>query len=77
LLRLKKKLPPMPEESRFDRMSETNLFIITETSIGEAGNFLTQYRDDRLSREQNLAWLEVELETALGAARALRRKVVL
>jgi hypothetical protein len=69
--------PPDPLPTKFDRLTETQLYEGLEAALGEATYLLDHYRRDPTRREVYLESMEVHLETALGACRALRRKVVL
>ena len=77
MMRKKKSPPPLPEPSKFDRLDEIQLFQGLETALGEAIWLADIYRRDPTKREVHLEAMDVHLETALGACRALRRKVTL
>lgn len=65
---------PIPEASRWDRMSSENLYLALESALATATHLTDQYRHDPASREKNLALLETEVQTALQSCQALRRK---
>jgi hypothetical protein len=68
---------PIPEASRFDKMSAEDLFLMLESSLGTATHRVDTYRiavgDEK---EPVLVTLQVEVENALAAVKALRRKLV-
>lgn len=70
----KKKGVPIPEESRFDRMSVDDLYVVMESSLGTAIFNVDRYRAVPSERQQILALLQIQLEDSLAATKALRRK---
>jgi hypothetical protein len=77
MFRKKPPPPPPPEPTKFDRLTEIQLYEGLEAALGESTYLMDHYRRDPTRREMHLEGLEVHLETALEACRALRRKVVL
>ena len=73
----KKKGIPIPEESRYDRMTSESLYLMLESGLGTATHLVGTYRATPLDQDITLANLQVELEIALAATKALRRKVAL
>jgi hypothetical protein len=72
----RKKGVPIPEESRYDRMDSENLYLMLESGLGTATHLVDTYRAMHDERDQTLALLETELEIALAATKALRRKLL-
>jgi hypothetical protein len=66
---------PIPEESRYDRMTNENLFLTLEANVGTATTLVDLYRGSP-DPERELSLLQVELEGALVACKALRRKLL-
>jgi hypothetical protein len=70
-----KKVPvPIPEASKFDRMSESELFMALEASLGDATFMTDRYSTVPDERAQTLSLLLTELETAVASTKALIRK---
>ena len=65
---------PIPEESRYDRLDTSNLNMMLETNIATSTHLVDVYRGSN-DPERELALLQTELEGALAATKALRRKV--
>ena len=71
----KKKPVPIPEGSRYDQLNSESLYIMLEGNLGTATSLVDAYR---ISPEpaKELSLLQTELEGALAATKALRRKVL-
>lgn len=71
---LRRRMPPLPDPSRMDRLSQEDLFLTLEASLASSTH---QFGECRTSydKEMPLALLEHSLENALASAKALRRKV--
>lgn len=68
---------PIPEASRFDRMSQEDLFLLLESGLGMATHRVDIYRATTTDqKEPVLANVQTALEDALAAVKALRRKLV-
>lgn len=68
---------PIPEGSRFDRMSQEDLFLLLESGMGTSTHLIDLYRATTSDeKEPVLAQIQISLEDALAAAKALRRKLV-
>jgi hypothetical protein len=65
----------LPPPTKFDRLSDEDLYIAVEqgiaNAIAEMGNWHSVASDDRLA---HLALTERHLETALGAVRSAMRR---
>jgi len=72
----RKKGIPIPEESRYDRMSPESLYLMLESGLGTATHLVDTYRAIPAEQDVTLGNLQVELEVALAAVKALRRKLV-
>jgi hypothetical protein len=73
----KKKGLPIPEGSRFDRMSQEDLFLMLESGMGISTHLIDLYRATTAEeKEPVLAQVQTNLEGALAATKALRRKLV-
>jgi hypothetical protein len=71
----KKRSVPIPEESRYDRLNSDSLYLMLEGNLGTATTLVDVYRvSPEPSKELSL--LQVELEGALAATKALRRKLL-
>lgn len=66
---------PIPEESRFDRLNSDSLYLMLEGNLGTATSLVDVYRVSS-DPTRELALLQVELEGALAATKALRRKLL-
>lgn len=73
-MRLRKKGLPIPEESRYDRLTSENLYTMMEANLATATHLVDVYRGSP-EPERELSLLQTELEGALAATKALRRKV--
>ena len=71
----KKKGLPIPEESRYDRLDSTALYTMLEGSLGMATHLVDVYRQSPEPAKE-LTLLQTEVEGALAAIKALRRKVL-
>ena len=71
----KKKSVPIPEESRYDRLNSDSLYLMLEASLGTATTLVDVYRGSPEPTKE-LTLLQTELEGALAATKALRRKVL-
>ena len=71
----KKKGIPIPEESRYDRLNSDSLYLMLEANLGTATVLVDVYRGSP-EPEKELSLLQVELEGALAATKALRRKLL-
>jgi hypothetical protein len=71
-----KKKVPIPEASRFDRMTETDLFLSLEASLMTAGAMMQRYSNRSGDRSEALALLQSQLEDATAITKAMRRKLV-
>lgn len=67
---------PIPEGSRYDRLDGTSLFLMLEANLGTATHLVDVYRGSQ-DPERELSLLQTELEGALAATKALRRKETL
>jgi hypothetical protein len=73
----RKKLPDMPEPSRFDRFDEATLFTLAEQALMTAGRYLQESASDT-SRVAELAYCDTALSDAQAAVQAaLRRRIAL
>lgn len=72
----KKKLPPIPEPSRLDVLSEMDLFSALEADMMNASEQMKTYRQRLGDPEVALALLEQHLMSADALTKALRRKHV-
>jgi hypothetical protein len=72
----KKKPIPIPEASRFDRMTETDLFLSLEASLMTAGAMMQRYSNRDGDKSEALALLQSHLEDATAITKAMRRKLV-
>lgn len=72
----KKKGIPIPEESRYDRLDNENLYLMLESGLGTATHLVDTYRQIPVERDKTLALLQTELEVALAATKSLRRKLL-
>jgi hypothetical protein len=73
---LRKKPPPIPEASRLDRMTETDLYLALEADLINANRVMSVYQQQPSDREPSLAQLQSHLENATAEVKALRRKLV-
>jgi hypothetical protein len=71
---LKKKRPPLPEPSRLDVLSQTDLFNSLEAHMMNASHQFKMFQQSG-DPEMALARLEDHLMNADAIAKALRRKV--
>lgn len=72
-----KKLPPMPDASRFDRFDEATLFTLAEQAVMTAGRYLNESASDS-SMVAELQYCDTALSDAQAAVRAaLRRRIAL
>lgn len=74
--RKKKEAPPTPETPEsLKRLSDGDLFVVGETSLIQAGYYLTMYRtsgtEERLAA---LEWLHANLSTAIVACEELQSR---
>ncbi len=69
----RQRIPPLPLPSKIDSLSLEEVSMLLETSLGES---VTQFRDltPGKDRDLKLAMLERHLDTALAAARSMRRR---
>ena len=68
---------PIPEGSRFDRMAAGDLFLTLESSLGTSTHLVDLYRAASPEEcEPVLVQIQTNLEDALAATKALRRKLV-
>lgn len=67
---------PIPEESRYDRMSPEDLYSWLESALGSTTHLIDVYRSAGTDRELVLANAQAQLEDALAATKALRRKLL-
>ena len=73
----RKKGIPLPEASRFDRMTETDLYLLLEASLSSSTHLVDVYRATLPEeKELVLANAQIEIEGALAACKAMRRKLV-
>lgn len=72
----RKKPVPIPEASRYDRMSEGDLYLALEADLINANRMMTAYQQQPSDREPALAQLQRHLEGATEETKALRRKYV-
>ena len=70
----RKKPVPIPEASKFDRMTTAELFMSLEASLGDATFMTDRYSSVPDERPVTLHLLQTELETALASTKALIRK---
>lgn len=74
-MRKSRRLPKIPDPSRFDRLPPDLVVMAAETAVSEAVRLL---RDEKqLDEEFMLAQAEAKLEEALMAVRSCRRRVAL
>lgn len=71
----KKKGIPIPEESRYDRLTADNLYMMLEANLSTATHLVDAYQGSP-EPDKELSLLQTELEGALAATKALRRKLV-
>jgi hypothetical protein len=69
----RKKGVPIPEESRYDRLDEPSLFLMLEGNLSTATHLTDVYQASS-DPDRELSLLQVELEGALAATKAMRRK---
>ena len=69
-----RKKVPIPEESRYDRLNTDSLYLMLEANLATATHLVDVYRGSA-EPEKELSLLQTELEGALAATKALRRKV--
>jgi hypothetical protein len=68
---------PIPERSRFDRMSQEDLFLLLESGLGTATHLLDLFRATTAEEKGPLlANVQTALEDALAATKSMRRKLV-
>jgi hypothetical protein len=68
---------PIPEASRFDRLAAEDLFLLLESGLGNATHLTDLYRATIADeKEAVLAQVQTNLEDALAATKAMRRKLV-
>lgn len=72
-LRKQKDGVPIPEEGRFDRLSTESLFMALDGNLSTAAH-LTDVCRSSAEPGRELSLLQTELEGALEATKALRRK---
>ena len=73
----KKKGVPIPEGSRFDRLAAEDLFLLLESGLGSSTHLVDVYRTASSDeKELLLAQVQTNLEDALAATKAMRRKLV-
>lgn len=76
-IRFKRQGIPIPEGSRFDRLSQEDLFLMLESGLGTSTHLIDLYRATTSDeKEPVLAQVQARLEDALAATKALRRKLV-
>jgi len=73
---LRKKSIPIPEASRYDRMSAQDLTLGLEAAVFNTNHMLQTYQQRLGEPEQALALLQSHAEEAVALAKALRRKLV-
>ena len=66
---------PIPEESRYDRLTAENLYLMLESNLSTATHLVDVYQGSP-EPDKELSLLQTELEGALAATKALRRKLV-
>ena len=71
----KKRGLSIPEESRYDRLTAENLYMMLEGNLSAATHLVDVYRGSP-EPDKELTLLQTELEGALAATKALRRKLV-
>lgn len=67
---------PIPEASRFDRMSTGDLSLALEADLMSAGHIFQTYQQRLGEPEAALALLQDHLDSAMAMTKALRRKHV-
>lgn len=70
-----KKKISIPEASRYDRLNSDSLYLMLEANLGTATSLVDLYRGSPEPAKE-LSLLQVELEGALAATKALRRKLL-
>ena len=74
-LKRPEKWGPLPPPTKFDRLSDDDLYVAIEQALANATRELDMWRsDDPGLRDAHLATTETHLETALGALRAAMRR---
>lgn len=69
-----RKKVPIPEGSRFDRLSAEDLYLSIESCLSMATHQVDVYRGNPAERETALVQLQTALEDCLASTKALRRK---
>ena len=76
-LKIGKQGVPIPEGSRFDRMAAEDLFLLLESGLSNSTHLVDVYRTAVSDeKEPILAQVQTNLEDALAATKAMRRKLL-
>jgi hypothetical protein len=69
----------LPPPTKFDKLSDTDLFIAVEHALANASVELGKWRTDpdHSQRDAHLPLVEIQLETALAALRPMIRRSML
>jgi hypothetical protein len=68
---------PLPEASRFDRLTAEDLYLLLESGLSTATRLTDTYRAATTDEKQPLLGnCQTALEDALAAVKAMRRKLV-
>lgn len=74
---MRRKQPKIPEPSRFDRFGRSDLVDMLESTMLRNAELFRGLSHSEIDQAWILAQLETQTEMALGAIRALQRKVEL